>query len=658
MTRGGVDITWVEPTKGSDLFVRARTLGDQFASTVGHLPFAAWDDYAEAGRILAATDRTSAVDGLMGFVLYRLPRDEVAIAQLVVEPDYRDSGIARALIHELSDRYAHLRGIRLRCRQDFDVNRMWPRLGFVSRGERPGRRAAGSTLTEWWRDHGHADLMTWQGSKPQVVPVLIDSNVFIDLHPPAGSRCSPSVEILRDFEGDRLDILLSPETLNEIQRNPIVAERARLRAIANNYPRLVVKPSVLEDWERRIQSLVGKPLTRDQDVSDLRHVAYAVSAGVGVLVTRDRPARRRYERIAGYLGVQVTSVDELVPRIDVQENQPAYAPEALLGTGYQLTEMTAGMRAQVRHLLDHGGGERRVDFDHRLDLLARDRPKSSRLVLTDPNGHTVAAVGTNPRRGVLEVPLLRVEAQALEGTIAAQLVNLVRESAGNSDVNVIRVTDQHCGPTLGQALTDDGFVATDSGWIGITIRRALRTREAAEIVARSVRALGLNPPSDDLWPVLSEIPSAEQARAIEHKLRPLRLADAEIPTFIVPIKPKYSSDLFGYPSHLFERPHQLGISMEHVYYRAAIGNEQGPARILWYLSGEKFSEVFACSTLIEAVDAQPKTLYRRFRRLGVYAYADVAEAAEPTGMARALHVIDTHQFRRPISCRVLRSHYR
>jgi hypothetical protein len=80
--------------------------------------------------------------------------------------------------------------------------------------------------------------------------------------------------------------------------------------------------------------------------------------------------------------------------------------------------------------------------------------------------------------------------------------------------------------------------------------------------------------------------------------------------------------------------------------------------VLWYLSGEKFSEVFACSTLMDVVDSDAKSLYRRFKRLGVYTYADVATAAAKGGTARALHVIDTHQFRRPINGRTLRESYK
>lgn len=262
VSRGDGSLVWAEPDVGSVLLSRVQRLGDSFASTVGHLPFAAWDEYAKAGHVLAVIDESAEVDNsVMAYVAYRLPRDEVVIAQLVVDSRYRGLGLARAMIDELSSRYHGLRGIRLRCRRDFVVNRMWPHLGFVSRGERPGRRIGGSTLTEWWRDHGHMDLMSWQGSPPQVIPVLVDSNVFFDLHPPGGAPCPADVQLLKDLDGDRLDILLSPETLNEIQRNPDTHERSRLRSLANSYPRLVVNPTLLAQWEERIRALVGSPLT-------------------------------------------------------------------------------------------------------------------------------------------------------------------------------------------------------------------------------------------------------------------------------------------------------------------------------------------------------------------------------------------------------------
>lgn len=654
VSTGETNIHWARPTVGSPLLRRVQSLGDSFASTVGHLPFAAWDDYAAAGHILAAIDDDSDED-VLGYVTYRLPRDEVVIAQLVVNPKRRGNGIARALVQEISAQYHERRGIRLRCRRDFAVNSMWPHLGFVSRGERSGRSHSGSILTEWWRDHGHIDLMSWQGSPPQVIPVLIDSNVFFDLHPEDNGPCRPEIQFLKDLDGNRLDIIVSPETLNEIQRNPVQQKRTRLLSLANSYPRLAVNPALREQWEQRIRSLVDKQLNREQDTSDLRHVAYAVSAGIEVLVTQDRPARKRYERIAEGLGLQVTSIDEIIPLIDAQENQPAYTPQALLGTGFQLREMTAKHRLHVQHLLATSSGERRVDYDAIFDRLARERPRSTRSMLVDPEGTTVAVVGAVPSRGVLEVLLLRVQTSTLEGTIAAQLVNQLREVAASTKLAVIRVNDPHCGPALVQALQDDGFMPTNDDWIGISLRRSLSWADAASEL--NDLALRVGAPTWLMEPAKGpQAPSAEQAHALEHRFRPLRILDGDLPTFIVPIQHRHSSDLFGHPSNLFTRPDHLGMSLEQVYYRAGTSSERSPARVLWYLSG--FSEVFACSTLVGVVDADPKTLYKRFRRLGVYSYADVAAAAAKTGTARALHVIDTHMFRRPIDGHTLRSCYR
>lgn len=651
-------IVWAEPDRSSPLFKAVRELGDASAKTVGHLPFAAWDDYASRRHILVAIN--SASDGdeqMMGYTAYRLPRDEVVVAQLVVHPSHRGKGVARAIVQELSKRYESRRGIRLRCRRDFAVNNLWPQLGFISRGERPGRQKSGSILTEWWRDHGHLDLMSWQGSPPHIIPVLIDSNVFFDLHVEADAHDRQDIETLKTLDGDRIDIIFSPETFNEIQRNKSKMHRDRLVSIANSYPHLTVSPSVVQEWEARLRSLVDRPIVRPQDISDLRHVAYALSGGIEVLVTRDRPARHRFEGVADKLGLRVTTVDEVVPLIDAQENRPAYAPQALLGTEFKLFEMTADHRALVAHLLANESGERRTELDATLDGLARGRPLSTRSLLTDPNGDAIAVVGAIPVGRLLEVPLLRLAATALEETIAAQLVNQLRTLANAAGSQVVRVVDRHCGPVLARALEEDGFFPTGQSWTGVTLCGAYSRLQTAEFLTGIASEHQLRSLDTFVAWLNADAPSPYQAQAMEHRFRPLRLLDVDLPTFIVPIRDKYSSDLFGYPQHLFSRPDHLGISLEHVYYRAGKSNESAPARLLWYLSGDKYSEVFACSTLVDVVDANAKDLYRRYRRLGVYTYADVAEAASSTGEARALHVIDTHVFPTPVNGRMLRSSY-
>jgi hypothetical protein len=129
----------------------------------------------------------------------------------------------------------------------------------------------------------------------------------------------------------------------------------------------------------------------------------------------------------------------------------------------------------------------------------------------------------------------------------------------------------------------------------------------------------------------------------------VKITDAELPTFLIPVQPRWSYELFGYPEGLLARDHNLGLSREHVYYRAPLPRgESAPARILWYASSDdtmKVSAVFACSRLEQCVTDDAERLYRQFKHLGVYRRKDVMEtAAKYAGQAMALRFSDTALF--------------
>jgi hypothetical protein len=138
-----------------------------------------------------------------------------------------------------------------------------------------------------------------------------------------------------------------------------------------------------------------------------------------------------------------------------------------------------------------------------------------------------------------------------------------------------------------------------------------------------------------------------------NQLGSCQVVDAPVPCWLVPIKPAFSSQLFGYPQELFPRQDSLGISIEHVYYRGGKSGESAPGRILWYVSGAM--EVIAVSDLVEVADGDATELWRRFRRLGVYDRRQVLAAAnKASGKVRALRVVNTQPFLYRISLRTLR----
>jgi GNAT superfamily N-acetyltransferase/predicted nucleic acid-binding protein len=633
---------------GSEIFRAAQTLGDSHSQYLGSLPYAAWQEYAERGQILCAVGPADSEgegeETLLGYAAFRLPRQELALAHLVVDPDHRGSGVARSLVDELARRHPDRRGIRARCRRDYASHAMWPKIGFVARGNRPGRSAEGHLLTDWWYDFGHEDLLTWQGGDQSVVSAVIDANVFLDIH-----GASPNKEVVAHIEGmeDRLQILVSPELSNEINKNNNAAERSRLLAIAQNYPRLPVQLSDVENFKTEILKRIGS-VRRPQDHSDVTHIAYALAAGVDVVVTRDRKARSRLAGVARDLGnIALTSPANLVAVLDEREGKPAYAPAALHDTGYSMNE-AGGDGAALREFLNTNSGERRSAFDRTCEYLAGQRPKSTRLIISDPEGRPVALAGAAPSEIALEVHLARIRPCALQVSVATQLVGQLRNLAYEHGCDTVIVRDQHLHAVIYTALLEDGFHPFDGGLLAVTLNgvhpaQDLRTRldVIQQRLPQAERAA--------LSPLLAAVdsPTAHNMAAVERQLRPVRVSDAPIESWILPIRPTFAADLFGYPSQLFARPTNLGMSREHVYYRGQKSGEASPARILWYASTPEQC-VFAVSTLIGVSDSEPGEAHRRFKRLGVYTYEQVSGAAAKSGSVRALQLADTELLERPV----------
>lgn len=652
----GVDISFVAPPPEADLLTAARKLGDSQARTLGLLPYAAWDEYAAQGRVLCALDTTvpnnrSPSTGLLGYTAFRTPRGTIALTHLAVSPTARKRGVARKLVDELRRQHPDLRGISARCRRDYEANNVWPRLGFVAQGDRMGRSGNGHLLTDWWLDFGHPDLLTWQGGTQTTTPVVIDTDIFLALHGHApGIRVAHAIAAV----AGRLQMLVTPELKNELNRNPDDKERQRLIRIAQGYPQLPVAASTADEKERLLLQQLSQPPTSIQDRSDARHVAYAMAAGIEVVVTQDRNAKSRLGDAARYFDVAITNPFELVVRLDEREDQPSYSPQALKSTGYTLIE--AGSDAShLKDFINTAHGERRSEFTSVCDGLAACRPQSHRLLLRDPIGKPIGLIGTTSSSASLTVSLLRIRNCALQSSVAAQLVGHLRVLASDQSAESIVVRDTALDSSLFEALLEDGYHAFPGGMIAVTIRAALTSKQLRERWSQITTALptSVHNALAAVNKVVQQSHTASVAYQLEHQLRPMRLLDCDLDTWILSIKPGFATDLFGYPPQLFDRQSDLGIQREHVYFRGAKSGERSPGRILWYATDPQ-KEIFAVSSLVEVRDMAPESAHRKYRRLGIYGLEQMRDAAKVSGTVRSLRVTDTELLPAPIPLTRLR----
>lgn len=637
-------------------------LGDKHSKTLGHLPFSGFQESAHQGQIVVAIDPTSAGSpALAGYCLYYLPKraDRFArIVHLCVAEEFRSRGVARLLIAAVRERCINWPGLRLRCRDDWDANEVWPSLGFEPVRQLPGRSRNGSRLTEWWSPNETPNLFSFPADDAGQLLVAVDTNVFCDLYGLPRDEPQPfsaGVAVLAASQQIRLARPCS--VTEELYRTPDDDERNRLiQAAASSMDVLGRKaPEVPSITKSLLASVPADALAKDPSLeTDAKLLAESIAGSADVFVTRDENAQKHLGPPAlEHHGVLVLDPAELQSHVEQRVDAAAYLPVQLRQTEYQVSrgDSAAWRVEDIIHLLDNEGGERKTDFRHLVKRVAVEvgSSRSERQIMLTPSGNVLAAWATTVTERVLEVPLLRVDRGQLASTITRQIAIALRQQAASAGIHTVAVRDTHCPRGVRDVLRTEGFKsAPDTGDLRATALPIVSVWREVQSAAKAANAIS----PQATWAALP--PTRAEAAEYERVWWPAKITDADLFTFIVPIRGVFADDLLGHSATLWAREADLGLSREHVYYRSGRSPLSGPGRILWY-SSSRDRAVVACSRLTESIIGSPEALHHAFAHLGVWNLPQVRESADKRGRVNALRFADNEIFRHPVGLEQVRA---
>lgn len=652
--------------RGSSKYLqKVLDLAQANAATLGFLPKGAFDKYASDNQIIIALSDTNEV---LGYLVYGVSQRKclIYIVHLCVHKSHRRQGIARALFEKLNaitkDKFY---GIRVRCRRDIEeASALWPKLGFIAIGEKPGRSKYGSTLTMWWFDHGHPTLFTYAEEHQQQskLKVVIDANVFFQLQEPIDYSNEESRALLDDWLQEDVDLCLTNEIFNEINRHRDAETRKRERAFASRFSKVTSNNERFQQTSRALRDLFPKQMSVS-DESDLRQLAWSIAAGVQFFVTRDDDLLEKGDLFHKTFGIHVIRPADLIINQDQFMRETEYYPARLSGSQIRIERVRPEERPVLEsnfRVIQH---ETKAIFRQKLNHYLSNPHVYETNIVWSADKPLALIIQCRKTEHMLTIPVLRLTQNPISATLARYLALRSVMTASQEKRVLTTITESYLPEAIIDALSEIGFILVNRVWTKANIA----TVETSNQLAIRLRSLGdVYPPSKQYFKQLAKTLAIARSSGdtftmlqIEHSLFPMKITDIDLPAFIVPIKPVWAMHLFdsGIANQdLFGGEPSLILSVENVYYRSQRPNVlSAPARVLWYISKGKGDymgtmSIRACSYIDEVIVDKPKKLFSRFRRLGIYKWEDVLKVANSNidKKIMAFRFSNTEVFNRPI----------
>lgn len=621
------------------------------SDTLGFLPIGAFQQRVDRGESLVATSNGLVV-GYLTFFKNR--REELRVSHLCVDESYRGKGFARQLIDCLVDSNKQAVRIRLNCRADFAEADAWKRLGFVAVGRKPGRKQSGSELIDFRKELRELPLFDAPIVDDTRALIIVDANVFLDIEDQTRPFHPESSGLVEDWLIAVANILVTDEIFNDLDRQePSI--RDRFKAQARMWDRPIVEQSALPSAHRMVRNVLGNP-RNDSDRSDQYHLAIAIAAEADAFVTRDQAILDRSRELFDESGLQVGRPSEIIANIDALLNDREFQHREISRSG-------------LRHFRPKNADEISFDLIRATDEPVKAMHARFNTAIANPMRFSVTCYETNRFKPVAislmkhEVPnvtmveLLRVNRTLPDSRLKRSLTAYL---AANSLANVLapgvtlcQVSDDKLSADFRASLRKHGFVDCKNGPLKVSVGGICESKQIEEILQASLTQLNVVDASA-WWEEFRRLQTNSDWLECEWLMHPLKVTDAEIRCYIVPIEPEWAAELFDY--RLWNRPlfspeTEILISPESAYYKSSKGGPQTPTgRILWYVSGRKHGQIRACSYMTKRVTGSIKNLFRTYQRLGVFRWHDLVKRYGGAEMpATAIEFERTELFQSPVN---------
>lgn len=594
------NIQEVEPD--SALYHQVLALSDRHRSTLGFLPYQVFRDAAASARLWADV----ADGGVRGYVLFRrrLRTGDISVTHLCVGEGYRGQGVARDLIEKLVIRHPNSPGIRLRCRNDFEAHRVWPKLGFTARNERLGRSQY--LLTDWWRRIADWSLFDWAAERESRVVAVLDTDVFRDI---AERRDFPeSLALESDWVDGLVDLTITPGTLGQISGSE--GRFPDLRPKASKFRTLCPSP---EDWQATYNELLSLDTAVAGDEADVQIVAQAIAGKARFLITRDQGLLRATKEIEELYGLAILEPADLIVYLSTDND---YQPQFIANSKLRIEQLQRIPSLSELSRYCHYVDQQPRDLRRELAIAVASTTNPGLLhELRAEDGTGLALITHHLIGKTLKVTVLRRSPGMDPYSAMRQIVHFLRSVMVKEGGGRIEVLDQ-IDDISERALHDEGFEHRDGLW----------SAEARVGVIGLCDPLPADLQSRDLTPALIS--------EFESKYWPFKVFAGVVPSYVVPVRPGFAKAILGYEEaqrELFGPPVSVAIARENVYYRSRRGSFRTPSRILWWVSGGGREGGMRAMSWLDAVDTGiPERLHRRYGSRGILTLDQVFEWAGTT----------------------------
>lgn len=630
-------------------FLDAVELGDNNSKTLGFLPHDAFKNYAKQNQLIGAFKKDS--NELLGYVLYRVSYNKVTIVHLCINENLRRNNTAGKLVEYLKNNTKQYDGIRLSCRNDYGIDRVWERFNFVPIKEKPGRSKKALPLTVWWYPHYQNNLLT-QISDYELnnkIVAVIDMNVFLDIKE---ERVQESLALKSDWLLSETILYYTREIHNEINKACTPELKKSSRELLGHFNELPYKDE--KEYSRVLLELKNMfPQKHKNDKSDLSHIAYSISGGAQFFITRDEEILKNRRFFENY-NLIVYRPSEFITHLDENIQVSKYKPQTLIGTSISSKSIT------VENIDFYIGKfqntlEKKITFQNIIRDSLSDPNRFELITISKENLPLAFIIFDRTIENKLKIPVFRFLNNNLKITLSKHLLFKLIHTASIENRIFIEITEEYLDEDIKKTIQEARFTKLGNTWHKINLKRILNTMELDSEtnqnpeVKKITKQINLNCNEDEEF---------IKKYNYERHLSPLKIKDLDIPTYIIPIKPHWAEQLFNDKSkeklELYEPEYELLLNRENVYYRSSTPKViNAPARILWYSSENQRTKakgsLIAASYIDEIFIDNPKKLFKQFEKLGIYKWKDISATSDKNNMIMAFVFSDTELFKNPIS---------